>query len=157
MSERDIAGWEDEFSATLDDFYEAEWHVRALDPEGGFSGSGEAEDERHRAWMRLLKLAKEFRDPVGPDGRTEGERWKAAAIQAKDDLRAVEAGFRDSTPIGEDGPNPPLGPGCVFAQWSSPAVTMRWIEGMQHGEVTDEARRIWALGLREWRRGREEA
>lgn len=73
------------------------------------------------------------------DGRTDCERWRAAAIQAKDDLRAIEAAFREATPVGEDDPNPPIGPGHVFAQWTSPANTMRWIEEMERQEGDDEA------------------
>lgn len=82
------------------------------------------------------------------DGRTWPERWRAAAIQAKNDLRAIEEAFRIATPIGEDGPNPPLGPGCVFADWTSPANTMRWVEEMEtmapspHGQDV-EALDVW--------------
>jgi hypothetical protein len=63
----------------------------------------------------------------------EAETWRDAAIQAKNDLRAIEEAFRASTPIGEDGPNPPIGPGCTFAEWTSPANTMRWIESLEAG------------------------
>ena len=69
--------------------------------------------------------------------------WRDAAIQAKNDLRAIEAAFRDAKSYEEM----PIGPGTVFANWTSPANTMRWIEKMEadeaaapvtEGETTDE-------------------
>lgn len=53
----------------------------------------------------------------------ERDDWRAAAIQAKDDLRGIEQEFAEG--------RPPIGPGHVFAEWTSPANTMRWIERME--------------------------
>lgn len=61
------------------------------------------------------------------------EAWRSAALQARDDLRAIEEAFAEATPVGEDGPNPPIGPGQTFAVWTSPALTMRSIDEMEGG------------------------
>lgn len=62
------------------------------------------------------------------------EDWKRAALQARDDLKGIEREFAKSTPPGEDGPNPPLGPGSSFAVWTSPANTMRWIDRLEEAD-----------------------
>lgn len=67
------------------------------------------------------------------DERAERERhaWRRAALQARDDLRDIEDAFARATPPGEDGPNPPIGPGHRFAEWTAPANTMRWIDRLE--------------------------
>lgn len=66
----------------------------------------------------------EIEVPLDESGRTEGEFYKAAAEQAYEDLRAIQDGFSKAKTI-EDCP---IGPGTMFAEWSSPANTMRMIE-----------------------------
>lgn len=67
-------------------------------------------------------------------------RWRDAALQARDDLRRIEEEFSEATPSGEDGPDPPIGPGQVWATWARPANTIRWIarmEAVEEGRVED--------------------
>lgn len=54
----------------------------------------------------------------------EREDWKLAALQARDDIRAIEKLLREHWD----------GWGDRFAQWSTPAVTMRMIDAMEETE-----------------------
>lgn len=49
--------------------------------------------------------------------------WRDAALQARNDLRAIEDAFAR----GEQ----PIGPNTRFASWTSPANTMRMIDAME--------------------------
>lgn len=55
------------------------------------------------------------------------EDWKRAALQARDDIRTIEKLLREKWDEWGD----------RFAQWSTPAVTMRMIDSMEEAERPD--------------------
>lgn len=121
-------------------------HISQSDPSvptGHIVGSAledgrEAGDTRVELQNRIvayLRAADRFQVP-----RRQDVEWRSAALQARDDLRDIEREFREATPPGEEGPNPPIGPGQTFADWTRPANTMRWIKELE-STMTDGATR----------------
>lgn len=72
------------------------------------------EDRRVRPFVFIENLANSgLAQGVSPE-------WRYAALQARNDLRAIEAEL--------------LGPDARYAVWTSPAVTLRWIDAMERNE-----------------------